>query len=278
MALPSALRYVAPNLVTSLAMLLGLGSMVLTTQGEYVTAAWFIVWSTFLDRADGFVARLLKATSEFGVQMDSFADFFNFGVVPAFLTYSALSTVPALQSGANGVLVLVAAAAWVFACTFRLARFNVIADDPRYRGLFFGIPTTLAAGMLVTWFLALMKYSAAGAALGGRDRFAEVRLLGDLSLPMSAWSYFPAAMLVGALLMVSNLRIRKPSGGRSPLGIVTLLIMLSGLVFGVLRLFPEYLLIPPTVFTLIWLFRQPSRSLRSIDAPPRIPVARVDPP
>lgn len=277
MALPSALRYVAPNLVTSLAMLLGLGSIVLTTQGEYVGAAWLIVWSTFLDRADGFVARLLKATSEFGVQMDSFADFFNFGVVPSFLVYSALAHVPALQSGTPHLLLLIAAAAWVFACTFRLARFNVIADDPRYRGLFFGIPTTLAAGMLATWFLALMKYSATGAALGGRDRFAEARLLGDLTLPETAWVYLPVAMIVGAVLMVSNLRIRKPSGGRSPLGIVILLIMLSGLVFGGLRMFPEYLLIPPTTFTLIWLFRQPSRSLRSITAPPRIPVARVDP-
>lgn len=278
MALPPALRYAAPNLVTSLAMVLGLGAVVLTIQGDFVAAAWLIVWSTFLDRADGLVARLLKATSEFGVQMDSFADFFNFGVVPAFLTYSALSKVPALQSGVNGVLVLVAAAAWVFACTFRLARFNVIADDPRYRGLFFGIPTTLAAGMLATWFLTLMKYSAAGAALGGRDRFGEPRLLGDLVLPESAWTYLPIAMLVGALLMVSNLRIRKPSGGRSLAGGLILLVMLSGLVLGVLRIFPEYLVIPPTVFTLVWLLRQPSRSLRSIAAPPRIPVARADQP
>lgn len=274
----SKVPYLAPNFITVGAMTCGLAAMFLAHRGQYVEASWLLLFSTLLDRADGLVARSLRATSAFGVQMDSFADFFNFGVVPSFLVYSALTRVPELQSGGGHLLVLVAAAAWVFACTFRLARFNVIADDPRYRGLFFGIPTTLAAGMLATWFLTLMKYSGPGAALGGRDQFAEPRLLGDLVLPAGAWVYLPIAMLVGAVLMVSNLRIRKPSGGRSLVGALILLVMLSGLVFGVLRMFPEYLLVPPTLFTLIWLLRQPSRSLRSIAAPPRIPVARAEQP
>jgi len=87
-----ALRYVAPNLVTSAAMLLGMLAVVMAMEGAHVTAAWLVVWSTFLDRADGIVARALKATSAFGVQMDSFADFFNFGVVPAFIIYTALAS------------------------------------------------------------------------------------------------------------------------------------------------------------------------------------------
>ena len=60
------LRYAAPNIVTGLAMFFGLTAMVSATHGEFVFAGWLIIWATFLDRLDGVVARLLKATSEFG--------------------------------------------------------------------------------------------------------------------------------------------------------------------------------------------------------------------
>ncbi|MCA9635433.1 MAG: CDP-alcohol phosphatidyltransferase family protein [Myxococcales bacterium] len=181
MAAPSVLRYIAPNLVTSLAMLFGLIAMVSATRGEYVFASWLIVWATFLDRADGVVARLLKATSEFGVQMDSFADFFNFGVAPAFITFTALTTTPGLPTAEGGgrILAIAASALWIFACTFRLARFNVIADEPRYKGLFFGIPTTLAAGMLATVdVVGVLGYDADGAPTWGRSAaFARAGLV-----------------------------------------------------------------------------------------------------
>ncbi|MFY0540339.1 CDP-alcohol phosphatidyltransferase family protein [Nannocystis pusilla] len=78
----SKVPYLAPNFITVGAMACGLGAMLLAHRGDYVAAAWLLLFSTFLDRADGFVARRLQATSSFGVQMDSFADFFNFGVVP----------------------------------------------------------------------------------------------------------------------------------------------------------------------------------------------------
>ena len=100
----SKLRYLAPNAITLGAMACGLGGMVLAHRGAYVDAGWLLLLATFLDRADGLVARRLRATSAFGVQMDSFADFFNFGVAPAFLLVTALTTTPGLPFGTGSGL------------------------------------------------------------------------------------------------------------------------------------------------------------------------------
>ncbi|MEZ4380304.1 MAG: CDP-alcohol phosphatidyltransferase family protein [Nannocystaceae bacterium] len=272
------LRYAAPNLVTGLAMFFGLTAMVSATHGEFVFAGWLIIWATFLDRLDGVVARLLKATSEFGVQMDSFADFFNFGVAPAFLVYTALTTTPGLPfaSGGHHVLVAVASVAWIFACTFRLARFNVIADEPRFKGLFFGVPTTIAAGTLATWFLVVLKYAAADNPLTGRDLFPEGRAFGDLALSADAWLALPIGMLVGAVLMVANVRIRKIGVGfKSPLAIALSLVALTGVAFGFARIFPELMVLLPSSFILVSLASQGSPTLRSIKPPPYLPIGKV---
>jgi CDP-diacylglycerol--serine O-phosphatidyltransferase len=272
------LRYAAPNVVTGLAMFFGLTAMVCATQGEYVFAGWLIIWATFLDRLDGVVARLLKATSEFGVQMDSFADFFNFGIAPAFLIYTALTQTPGLPfaSGGGHVLIAVASIAWIFACTFRLARFNVIADEPRFKGLFFGVPTTIAAGTLATWFLVLLKYAAADNPLTGRDLFPEGRAFGDLALSADAWMALPIGMLVGAVLMVANVRIRKIGiGFKSPLAIALSLIALAGVAFGFARIFPELMVLLPSSFILVSLASQGSPALRKIKPPPYLPIGKA---
>jgi len=271
------LRYIAPNIVTGLAMFFGLVAIVAATQGSYVLSGWLIIWATFLDRADGFVARLLKATSEFGVQMDSFADFFNFGVAPAFLVYTALTSTPNLpfSSGSGHLLVSVASTAWVFACTFRLARFNVIVDEPRFKGLFFGFPTTIAAGTLAAWLLTLLKYAGPDNPLSGRDLFPEGRAFGDLALSAEAWSFLPWGMLFGAFLMVANLRVRKLGlGGKKPTAIVFSVLALGGVACGFGRVFPELMMLLPTGFILISVASQPSAKLRQIRPPPYLPLGK----
>ena len=271
------LRYAAPNIVTGLAMFFGLVSMVSASQGEYVLAGWLIIWATFLDRLDGVVARLLKATSEFGVQMDSFADFFNFGIAPAFLIYSALTKAPGLgfDQGNGYLLVSIAAAAWIFACTFRLARFNVIVDEPRFKGLFFGVPSTIAAGTLATWFLVLLKYAGPDNALSGRDLFAEGRAFGDLGLSSGSWTLLLWAMVFGAFLMVANLRVRKLGLGRENIGAIAFSIAaLGGTLCAFARVFPELMVLLPTGFILYSVASQPSRKLRKIRPPPYLPIGK----
>ena len=83
------LRYSIPNSFTALSLLLGLGSIVTTQIGDLEFAAWLIVWCGLLDTMDGFAARVLKATSDFGAEFDSMADLVSFGVAPGVLVFNA---------------------------------------------------------------------------------------------------------------------------------------------------------------------------------------------
>src|SRR3954453_2877931 len=76
------LRLMVPNLITVLAICAGLTGIRLAFEGRFEVAVAMVLLGAFLDGVDGRVARLLKATSNFGVQMDSLADIINFGVAP----------------------------------------------------------------------------------------------------------------------------------------------------------------------------------------------------
>src|SRR5438309_11930677 len=72
-------------------MIFGLVSLGSAHDGDPSLAAWMIIYAVLCDRVDGLVARALKATSELGMQLDSFADALNFGVAPAFLILTYLN-------------------------------------------------------------------------------------------------------------------------------------------------------------------------------------------
>ena len=135
-------RTLAPNLITLLALCAGLTAIRLSIEGKLEWAVAAIVFAALLDGVDGRVARMLKGTSKFGAELDSLADFVNFGVAPALLLYFW-----ALQDLGNAGWI----AAMVFAiCTgLRLARFNVMIDDPNkpaWAGKFFtGVPAPAGA-------------------------------------------------------------------------------------------------------------------------------------
>lgn len=275
------LRYLAPNLVTSLGMLFGLSSILASIEHRLADAAWLIIWAVLLDRVDGFVARRLRATSPFGVQMDSFADALNFGVTPAVLVYCTLDALPelGLHQGAGRGLLLGACGLWVLANVFRLAKFNVITEEPgSYHPMFYGVPTTLAAGALVIWYLVLLRYTPLGVGTGQAELMAGPRLLGDLVLPMAVWGYLPAAMLVGAFLMASNLPT--PKLGRLRSKALTLFVVgnaLAGMVCGFARVLPEYMALMPTtwlVVSLVW--GQVSRTARAVQPPSFLPTEPAD--
>lgn len=272
----SKLRYWAPNLATLGAMLCGFLSIVAAYELRFVDAGWLILLATFLDRADGILARALKATSAFGVQMDSFADFFDFGVAPAVLLFIALSSAKGLpfSEGSGYALLLAACACWIFAATFRLARFNVLTGDSPDKSMFNGIPTTLAAGLLINWFLVCLKYATPGDPIGDPAHFAELRLFGALELGPGAWTVFPVAMIIGAALMVSNLRCKKFVLFKSKLGsAIAVLLSVAAFVCMLLRVFPEYMVLLPSSWILFWLvYGQVAAKYRNLPAPPLFPV------
>ncbi len=117
------LRIVLPNLVTLLALSMGLTAIRYAIEGRFETAVTAVMAAAVLDGLDGRLARALKGTSRFGAELDSLSDFVDFGVAPGLLLY--LWTLHEIK-GLGWFAVLV----FAIACALRLARFNVMIDDP----------------------------------------------------------------------------------------------------------------------------------------------------
>src|ERR671925_2320794 len=87
--------FLLPSLLTTGNLFCGFFALLLTVEGRYADAALAIFVAMVMDLLDGRVARLMKATSQFGVEFDSLADVVSFCVAPAFMLYSfALSELP----------------------------------------------------------------------------------------------------------------------------------------------------------------------------------------
>lgn len=139
-ALP--IRVLIPNLITLFALCAGLTAIRLSIEGRLDLAIGLIVAAALLDGVDGRLARYLQGTSRFGAELDSFADFVNFGVVPAVVLYF-WGLKDAKSLGWIAVLV------FAICSVLRLARFNVMASDPNrpaYQANFFvGVPAPAGA-------------------------------------------------------------------------------------------------------------------------------------
>ena len=136
------LRVILPNLITLLALCMGLTAIRFAVEGQYETAVIAVIVAAVLDGLDGRIARALRGTSRFGAELDSLADFVDFGVAPALILYFwGLHEVKSF--GWFAALVFAVAAA------LRLARFNVTMGDvnrPAWQGRFFtGMPAPAGA-------------------------------------------------------------------------------------------------------------------------------------
>ena len=116
-------RTLVPNIITLLALTAGLTAIRLAVEERLEWALAAIVFAATLDGIDGRVARMLKGTSRFGAELDSLADFVNFGVAPALILY--FWDLHQLKS-AGWIVALV----FAICAALRLARFNVMAEDP----------------------------------------------------------------------------------------------------------------------------------------------------
>ena len=140
------LRRIVPNAVTLLALCLGLTSFRLGLNNAFELGVFCIVLAGFLDAFDGRLARMLKAESPLGAQLDSLSDFVNFGIAPVLLVY-----LWSLQStGRIGWAVILI---FSVCCALRLARFNVDmeeADRPAWKSFYFmGVPSPSAGGLVM---------------------------------------------------------------------------------------------------------------------------------
>jgi CDP-diacylglycerol---serine O-phosphatidyltransferase len=154
------LRFLIPNLFTTLSLFSAMYAIVLISNGEYILPAWLIMFSMLCDFLDGKSARLLNAISQFGKMYDTMSDLIAFGITPAFLVYKvALEKLSLL-----GALV---AAFYVFSGCFRLIRFTlrhkVEQHSPKNgtrsltKDSFWGLPIPMAASVLATGVLSSLR-------------------------------------------------------------------------------------------------------------------------
>ena len=149
------LRAIVPNLITSLAACAGITSISLSSEERWIPALWALLVACICDGIDGRVARLLKASSKLGAELDSLADFVNFGVAPAMFMYFWLTGGP-LHDGVSHALVrltLGAALFYAMCDCFRLARFNTMLEQPTipyWKSFFLGVPAPGGCWMVLT--------------------------------------------------------------------------------------------------------------------------------
>jgi CDP-diacylglycerol---serine O-phosphatidyltransferase len=206
-------KYLVPNLFTGLNFLLGIGSMLLVvesfarpstggsvlgfTREPVIVGAWMVVWCALLDKLDGFAARILKASSEFGAQFDSLADLTAFGIAPGFLVYFYMQIVDYAWFSAHRPLMLISLSIHVLGAAMRLARYNAI-DSDEIKDYFHGLPSTFAGSFIAISVVLFHNY-------GIGEKFAA----GNLVLPL--------LLILTGILMVSPLYLPKLLRRKNPL-------------------------------------------------------------
>jgi CDP-diacylglycerol--serine O-phosphatidyltransferase len=221
-------RTLLPNLITLLALCAGLTAIRVAVENRLELALAAIVFAALLDGIDGRIARMLKGTSRFGAELDSLADFVNFGVAPALILY--FWGLHDLKSAG-----WIAALVFAICAGLRLARFNVMIDDPNkpaWAGNFFtGIPAP--AGAITVLLPIYLDFLGLSAGL------------------ITVWLAFLYTLVI-ALLMVSRLPVfsGKRVGKRVPPEMVLPVFVMVVLFFALLVSYPWQVL---TIGTLAYL-------------------------
>jgi CDP-diacylglycerol---serine O-phosphatidyltransferase len=208
------LRALIPNAITSGALCCGLTGIRFAIQGDWQKSVLAVILAGMLDGIDGRIARLLKAQSRFGAELDSLSDSISFGVAPALIIFLwSLQEAPRLG--------WFAALAFAICCVLRLARFNAQIDMPdlphKSAGFITGIPAPVGAGLA---FLPIYLWISSG-----NDLFRQPALVGG-------WVALIAFLMISSLATLSwqSLRPRRT--------IRLELIALFGLTFAALLLEP----------------------------------------
>jgi CDP-diacylglycerol--serine O-phosphatidyltransferase len=224
--------YILPNLFTAGSLFAGFYCMVSTLNGDFKTAAIWILVSSIFDGLDGKVARATGTTSKFGVEFDSLADLVAFGAAPGLLMY-AWALRPFGRIGWLAAFLFVACAA------LRLARFNVQVDTVESKR-FVGLPTPAAASMVSATVLFFYHF-------GWPSSYKKLAIL--------LLIYFLA------LLMVSNVRyysfkdpemIKRQPFAFLVLAILLLIVIAAEPVVMLFTLFAGYIFSGPIGFIMTW--------------------------
>jgi len=151
-----SLRSLIPNLFTFVSLTLGLTAMKFAIENKWQIAVSLIVFSSILDNIDGKIARLLKTNSNFGVELDSLADFISFGVTPAIIVYLWSKSLYVENSWAMVIF-------YAICSSSRLAKFNILSiegtSNKNKIKFFSGWSTPAAAGLALLPLMLSFKFN-----------------------------------------------------------------------------------------------------------------------
>lgn len=194
---------IVPSLITMMALIAGVTSIEKAIIGNFEVAVMMLLAAALFDVLDGAVARVLKAQSEFGAQLDSLSDFLAFGVAPAIILHEWTM----IDAGKLG---WIASIVFPVAAALRLARFNVASKTtdtmPLWKKRYFsGVPTPAGAGIvmipLYVWFLS-------------PETFGEFNVATPL---IAVWVIIVAALMVSRIPTLSLKYMKLPSHMAVPL-------------------------------------------------------------
>jgi CDP-diacylglycerol--serine O-phosphatidyltransferase len=218
-----AMRAVVPNAITAAAMCSGLTGIRFAISGMWREAVIAVILAGVLDGIDGRIARLLRAQSRFGAELDSLADSLSFGTAPALILFLWSLGDPASPLSRLGWF---AALAFAICGALRLARFNAqidVKDQPhKSAGFLTGVPAPVGAGLaLLPVYLWLAT---------GEDIFRDPRLV-------APWTALMAFLMISNVATLSWTLMRPRRDVR--LGLIAII----GMVFAALLLEPWWTLV-----------------------------------
>ena len=219
------LRAIVPNLITSVAACAGITSIVLSSQGHFMKALVALLIACICDGVDGRVARMLKASSKLGAELDSLADFVNFGVAPAmfmffWLTGKYCGGTPVVTEPWMVRLVLGSALFYAMCDCFRLARFNTMLEQPSlpyWKNFFTGVPAPGGCWMVLT--PAVLSMSLGGGEVARSAAFLQSPVFGIFML------LFVGALMASRIPTISLKSIRISRRYLMPVMAVLLLVV-----------------------------------------------------
>jgi CDP-diacylglycerol--serine O-phosphatidyltransferase len=205
-------RMLVPNFFTLLSLCAGLTAIRMAIELRYEYAIGLVVVAALLDGVDGRLARALRAQSRFGAELDSLADFVNFGVAPAVIVF--IWGLVALPRGLGWIVAMV----FAIATGLRLARFNTMleVEKPKWQAAYFtGMPAPAGAITVLLplyldgvgldirtwpWFIAIYTMAMAGLLVSTIPTFSG-KLLGERIARENVRPAFVGAAALVALLL-----------------------------------------------------------------------------
>lgn len=220
------LRGVFPGAFTAGNLICGFLAMQACINNDPLQAAWLVILAAFLDGLDGFVAKVSRGATRFGIELDSLADVISFGAAPALILYTLKLPFLGNRSWLIGAVFLLSA-------TLRLARFNLSANREEKKS-FLGLPVPAAA-------VSIVGYIIFSQTVYGSLRFPEVAV---------------AMVILYSLLMVSSIEFEaRPQTFHTTRDRMKMLYILVSIVAVVI--WPPYAIFPATVgYILFGLLRE----------------------